>query len=118
MKINRQTLVPIVVYALSGFTAIGYEVLWTRILTPTLGTFVYAFASILALYLLGIGGGSLIYPVSVKIIPNKKLLLAICQLALGVGALGSVYLASNQVVVPPLVMVMGMVLPASAAMGV
>ncbi|OGK57952.1 hypothetical protein A3H86_02380 [Candidatus Roizmanbacteria bacterium RIFCSPLOWO2_02_FULL_41_9] len=108
---------PIVTYALSGLTAMAYEVLWTRILTPTIGTFVYAFAAVLALYFLGIGSGSLAYPAVAKLIPNKKLLLGLCQLILGGGALGSVYLASNQVALPKIALVIGMIVPATLAMG-
>ena len=110
-------MLPIIIYALSGLTAMAYEVLWTRILTPTIGTFVYAFASVLAVYLLGIGGGSLVYPAIARLIPNKKLLLGLCQLMLGIGALGSVYLASNQVVLPKVALVIGMLVPATLAMG-
>ncbi len=46
------------VTALSGMTALAAEVLWTRHLTLLLGATVYAFASIVAVFLLGIGLGS------------------------------------------------------------
>jgi spermidine synthase len=45
-------------YALSGFLAIGYEVLWTRILVLHLGSSVYAYAIMLSIFLLGISFGS------------------------------------------------------------
>jgi spermidine synthase len=35
----------------TGFTSMGVEVVWIRLFTPALGTVVYAFAGILALYL-------------------------------------------------------------------
>jgi len=44
---------------LSGFTALCYEVVWTRILQIYLGTAVYAFSTMLATYLAGIVLGSL-----------------------------------------------------------
>lgn len=47
-------------YGLSGFAALGYEVIWTRVLPVVLRTSVYAFSGMLAIYLLGIGLGSLL----------------------------------------------------------
>ena len=48
-----------VVYCISGFVAISYEIIWTRIFQIQLGTSIYAFSMMLACYLLGIGLGSL-----------------------------------------------------------
>jgi spermidine synthase len=42
----------------SGFCALGYEVLWTRMLTLVVGTSVYAFTIMLLAFLAGIGAGS------------------------------------------------------------
>ena len=44
--------------AVSGFCALGYEVLWTRTLTLVLGTSVYSFTVMLVSFLTGIGLGS------------------------------------------------------------
>lgn len=44
--------------ALSGFCALGYEVLWTRMLTFGVGTSVYSFAIMLAAFLSGMALGS------------------------------------------------------------
>jgi spermidine synthase len=44
--------------ALSGFTALGAQVIWTRLLTLLFGATVYAFAIILAVFLAGMGLGS------------------------------------------------------------
>ena len=43
---------------LSGFCALGYEVLWTRVLSMVVGTSVYSFAIMLVAFLSGIGFGS------------------------------------------------------------
>ncbi|MFA6030448.1 MAG: fused MFS/spermidine synthase [Elusimicrobiota bacterium] len=45
-------------FALSGFAALGYEVLWSRQLIPLLGNSVYAFSLLLVAYLVGIAAGS------------------------------------------------------------
>jgi spermidine synthase len=46
-------------YALSGFAAISYEIVWTRLFQIQLGTSIYAFSMMLGCYLLGIALGSL-----------------------------------------------------------
>jgi len=45
----------------TGLTSMGMEVVWVRQFTPYIGTVVYAFASILAVYLAGTFVGSRIY---------------------------------------------------------
>lgn len=52
---------------LSGFCALGYEVLWTRVLTIAVGASVYGFTIILAAFLTGIALGSEAYGALVKI---------------------------------------------------
>ncbi len=47
-------------FACSGFAALGYEVVWTRTLVYNMGTSVYAFAIMLATFLLGIAIGPLL----------------------------------------------------------
>ncbi len=46
---------------LTGLTSMGMEVVWTRQYTPHVGTFVYSFAAILAVYLAATFTGSSIY---------------------------------------------------------
>jgi spermidine synthase len=45
-------------FGVSGFTAMGYEVLWTRALEQFTHNSTYAYTAMLATFLLGIGGGS------------------------------------------------------------
>ncbi|MCU0230963.1 MAG: fused MFS/spermidine synthase [Acidobacteria bacterium] len=47
-------------YGLVGFTALAYEVAWTRALTMVFGSSVYAFSAMLSAFLIGIALGSLI----------------------------------------------------------
>ena len=44
--------------ALSGMSALGAEVVWTRLLSLMLGGTVYTFSLILAVFLIGLGIGS------------------------------------------------------------
>jgi spermidine synthase len=46
-------------YATVGFSALVYEVAWTRALAMVMGSSLYAFACMLAAFLFGIGAGSL-----------------------------------------------------------
>jgi spermidine synthase len=46
--------------ALSGLTALGAEVVWTRLLSLLFGATTYAFSIILAVFLIGLGIGSAI----------------------------------------------------------
>lgn len=45
----------------TGLTSMGAEIVWVRLLTPWLGTVVYVFAAILAVYLMGTYFGSRTY---------------------------------------------------------
>jgi len=53
------TSVLLVAYALVGFTALVYEVSWTRALALVLGSSIYAFSAMLGAFLAGIALGSL-----------------------------------------------------------
>ncbi|MFH1733155.1 MAG: hypothetical protein ABIE92_00480 [bacterium] len=50
----------LILAGISGFAALGYEIIWFRILTFSVVADAYAFAQMLGIYLLGIGGGSLL----------------------------------------------------------
>ena len=52
---------PLVLLFLTGLTSIGMEVVWIRQFTPYVGTVVYAFASILATYLVSTFTGLQVY---------------------------------------------------------
>ncbi len=80
--------------SVSGFCALGYEVLWTRILTLTIGTSVYGFAIMLAAFLTGIALGSKTYgfclklwPLHLDAIPRQVRIFGFVQLIIGLLAL-------------------------------
>jgi len=59
-SLDTPRLAPIyVVAAMSGFTALGAEVVWTRQLSLLFGASVYTFSLILSVFLAGLGAGSL-----------------------------------------------------------
>lgn len=59
--VPRQPAWPAAVLFTTGFASMGLEVCWTRDFTFTLATTIYAFAAILAVYLLATFAGSLVY---------------------------------------------------------
>jgi spermidine synthase len=71
-----------VVIALSGFSALGAEVVWTRILSLLLGGTVYTFSIILAVFLVGLGIGSGIGSVLSRQSLRPRAALGGCQLLL------------------------------------
>jgi spermidine synthase len=70
-----------VAIALSGFTALACQVIWTRHLSLLLGATVYTFALTLAVFLLGLGIGSAAGASLVRRVPARAALGG-CQLAL------------------------------------
>ncbi len=67
--------------AISGMTALGAEVVWTRLLSLMLGGSVYTLSIILAVFLVGLGIGSTIGSiVARRMVP--QLALGICELLL------------------------------------
>jgi spermidine synthase len=67
---------------LSGFTALGAEVVWTRLLSLLMGATVYTFAIILAVFLAGIGLGSAAGSGIVRTGKSPRLWLGACQFLL------------------------------------
>jgi spermidine synthase len=56
----------------SGFCALGYEVLWTRMLIMILGASIYSFTVMLAAFLTGIGLGGSAYGIVLKIVRSRR----------------------------------------------
>ena len=71
-----------VTIALSGLTALGAEVIWTRLLSLMLGATVYTFSIILSVFLLGLGIGSSAGSVAARGTPRPRFWLGCSQLCL------------------------------------
>jgi spermidine synthase len=56
----RQWLLLAVTF-LSGLVSLALEVLWTRVLLQATGSSIYVFVAVVAVFLIGIAGGSLVY---------------------------------------------------------
>jgi spermidine synthase len=68
--------------ALSGFTALGAEVIWTRILSLLFGATVYTFSLILAVFLVGLGIGSTVGAILARGNVSPMVALGWCQMLL------------------------------------
>jgi spermidine synthase len=68
--------------AISGFTALGAEVIWTRILSLHFGATVYTFSLILAVFLVGLGIGSTCGAIAGRETDAPRAALGWCQLLL------------------------------------
>ncbi len=89
----ESVLLPMV--AISGVTAILYQVAWTRILAIPFGGMVYAFSAILALYLLGLALGAAGAARALRRSNDPWTLFAALQIGLAVAvAFGSHFFAS------------------------
>ena len=68
--------------ALSGMSALGAEVVWTRLLSLLLGGTVYTFSIILAVFLVGLGLGSSVGSFLARKLARPRIALGVCQLLL------------------------------------
>ena len=70
---------------LSGLTALGAEVVWTRLLSLLLGATVYTFSIILAVFLFGLWAGSGAGSFLARRVSEPRMTLAGCQILLAAG---------------------------------
>jgi spermidine synthase len=77
--------------ALSGMSALGAEVVWTRLLSLMLGATVYTFSIILAVFLIGLGFGSAVASQWSKQLKSPRAALGICQMLLVAGIAWTAY---------------------------
>lgn len=85
-RLPLRTIVLIAI-GISGFCALSYEVLWTRILVFFLGSTTYAFATMLAAFLFGIALGSMILARWVDRIKQPVITFGFIQLGIGLFAI-------------------------------
>jgi spermidine synthase len=80
---------------LSGMTALGAEVIWTRVLSLLFGATVYTFSLILAVFLLGLGIGSSLGSAIAGRIARPRLALGWCQMLLCVAMAWTAYMLTQ-----------------------
>jgi spermidine synthase len=133
---NRTTLAMAVAFV-SGLTSLGYQVLWTRLLASGTGNTTYVFTIILAVFLVGLAVGALLFNFIRPRINDPIRLLAVAQMLVAglvlLGLVGVVVRPENFVpsqslatlraltgsvllVVLPVTVVMGLSFPAASAL--
>ena len=86
---RRAMVLASAVAGISGFTALGYEVLWTRILVFLLGNTVYSFSIILITFLVGIVLGAYVLGKWADRVEAPALLLGVVQSCIAILAAAS-----------------------------
>ena len=82
VEIHRVAMPVLVTIALSGATALGAEVVWTRLLTLLLGATTYTFSLILAAVLVGLGIGSSAGAFFARTVRDARRALGWCQVGI------------------------------------
>lgn len=91
IELPRHAVPVLVAIALSGATALGAEVIWTRLLTLLLGATTYTFSLILAAVLVGLGIGSSAGSFFARTVRNPRHALGWCQLGVVVSIAWAAY---------------------------
>jgi spermidine synthase len=76
---------------LSGLTALGAEVVWTRLLSVMLGATVYTFSIILGVFLVGLGSGSGLASHLARQMKRPRVALGVCQILLAAAIAWTAY---------------------------
>ena len=124
VAISRPKLALAVAFV-SGLTSLGYQNLWTRILSSGTGSSTYIFTSILVVFLAGIAFGAFIFARYLSRTRNPVALLGIAEVALAVVVLGALGIETKYfgdlrfqielvLVVAPATLIMGVVFPMSS----
>ena len=95
MLSRGQIRVVLASFALSGFVALSYEVIWTRVLALIIGSSVYAFSVMLTTFLVGLALGAAWATRVVDRIKRRVALFAVLEIGVGLTALGGAYLFTD-----------------------
>jgi len=91
LQLDKENSLWLVISFLCGFTALAYEVVWTRLLVFGIGSTVYSFSMMLANFLFGITVGGLLFVPFFKRKINFRLLLTLFQFGIGLYLIFSLY---------------------------
>ena len=80
---RRSRLAYLLAFGVSGFVAIGYEIVWSKVFSVIMEGTLYGFSSVLASYLLGIAVGSLAISRIVDRVRDLPRLFGFLHLAIG-----------------------------------
>jgi spermidine synthase len=102
----------------SGLTSLGYQVLWTRLLSSGSGNSTYIFTTILLMFLIGIAGGAALFMAGFGRRRNPLAVLAWSQLAVaGIALIGIGIISGSFAQLPLTQEMLLVVLPGTLVMG-
>jgi spermidine synthase len=119
---NIRTLV-LITFTISGFTALAYEVIWSRQLVLYLMTSIYAFSAMLAVFLTGIAIGSFVMNKYVDGLKKPLIVFGTIEMLVGAVSLLSLYvfqplagnlftkMVSPLIIVFPIALLFGTIFP-------
>lgn len=102
---------------MSGAISLSYEILWTRLLVASLGTYVYAFATILATVLLGIAIGAIVTPILTRLSQRYILMFGLLQIGIGLLAVLSLLILGLDLALAKPTKLVLVLMPTSILMG-
>jgi len=125
---TRRPTLALMLAFVSGLTSLGYQVLWTRLLSSGTGNSTYVFTLILGMFLIGITIGAAIFAATRQMIRRPIGLIAMAQVAVAaIAVAGLVFVIAHpgridpgqpleavQAILIPIILV---VLPATIVMG-
>ena len=82
-------------FAVSGFVALSYEVIWSRVLALIIGSSVYAFSIMLTTFLVGLAAGATIASRLVDRIRRPVRMFALIEVGVGLTSLIGAYLFND-----------------------
>ena len=82
-------------FAVSGFVALAYEVIWSRVLALIIGSSVYAFSIMLTTFLIGLAAGATIASRFVDRIRAPIRMFALLEVGVGVTSLAGAYVFND-----------------------
>ncbi|MFY9609370.1 MAG: fused MFS/spermidine synthase [Blastocatellia bacterium] len=93
LRVHRITA--LIAFGVSGFVALSYEVIWSRVLALIIGSSVYAFSIMLTTFLIGLAAGASIGARFVDRIRNPMVAFAAIELGVGATCLMGAYLFND-----------------------
>jgi len=90
-----QITIVIAGFAVSGFVALSYEVIWSRVLALIIGSSVYAFSIMLTTFLVGLAAGATIASRVVDRVRRPVRMFALIEVAVGVTSLIGAYMFND-----------------------
>src|SRR6185369_11350355 len=91
----RQITIVVAGFAVSGFVALSYEVIWSRVLSLIIGSSVYAFSIMLTTFLIGLAAGATLASRVVDRVRRPVRMFALIEVAVGVTSLIGAYLFND-----------------------